>query len=200
MTNSKKKYTSIALGLLLGLVLSIPLGYISIKWQSENRGVEINNWRVSFGTGNFGHNYLLRAAIAVYSLGNAIPEEALFFHAFKDGNGNKLSGKHRYKITFQRGHFPPVGAFWSFTAYDAKDSYLVHNSIGRYSISDRTPGVIFNHDGSMTFYFQHENPQVYASNWLPAPEGEFTITLRTYMPKKELLNLEWKVPPIERVE
>ncbi len=200
MNPHRQSVFSILWGLLAGMVLAIPVTYGLVRWQSENRGVEVNQWRVSFDTGNFGNNYLLRAAIAVYSLGNAIPQEALFFHAFKDGSGTTLSGKQRYRISFPDGQYPPVGAFWSFTAYDAKDSFLVKNPLARYSISDRTPGVVTGPDGSLTFYFQNKAPVGMESNWLPVPEGEFTITLRTYIPQKELLNLEWKVPPIERIE
>ena len=37
---------------------------------------------------------------------------------------------------------PPVGAFWSVTMYDMPDFYLVDNPIDRYSIGDRTPGMV----------------------------------------------------------
>jgi hypothetical protein len=195
----KHRTRSIIAGLTLGLMLSIPLAYGLIKWESVNRGVAVNHWQVSFGTGNYGHRYLLRAAIAAYSLGNAIPEEALFFHAFEDSRGQPLSGAHRYKITFAKDQFPPVGAFWSLTAYNAKDSFLVHNPIGRYSISNRTPEVQANADGSLTFTLEHIAPQR-QGNWLPVPPDGFTVTLRTYMPKPELLQLQWKPPAIERMD
>lgn len=194
----RRKWKSTWTGLLLGLVVGAALAYGLIRWQSENRGVEVNGWRVSMGTGNFGNDYLLRAAIAVYSLGNAIPEEALFFHAFKDVDGQKLSGQQRYVVRFPQGYAPPVGAFWSLTIYNAADSYLAHNPIQRYSISDRTPGVVKDADGGWTFYLQHQAPAGVEANWLPVPPGDFTVTLRTYMPKPELLNLTWKPPGIAR--
>jgi len=198
-SRSRRQSTSIVLGLVSGLALSIPITYGLVKWESVNRGVAVNHWQVSFGTGNYGHRYLLRAAIAAYSLGNAIPEEALFFHAFEDSQGRALSGEHRYRIIFAKGQFPPVGAFWSLTAYNAKDSLLVHNPIQRYSISDRTPGVQASADGSLSFTLEHTAPSL-ANNWLPVPQDGFTVTLRTYMPKPELLNLQWKPPAIERMD
>ncbi len=42
---------------------------------------------------------------------------------------------------------PQVEAFWSLTMYDAVNYYLVANSINRYSIGDRTPGIKYNDDG-----------------------------------------------------
>jgi hypothetical protein len=196
----KKPHRSITLGIILGLALSVPLAYGLIKWESVNRGVAVNHWQVSFGTGNFGHHYLLRAAIAAYSLGNAVPEEALFFHAFEDSLGRPLTGEHRYRITFPKDKLPPVNAFWSLTAYNAKDSFLVHNPLQRYSISNRTPGVKANDDGSLTFMLEKQTPQQGAAQWLPLPEDGFTVTLRTYMPKPELTNLQWQPPGIERMD
>jgi len=187
------------LGGLLGLILSVPMAYGLIKWESVHRGVEVNHWRVSFGTGDYGHRYLLRAAIALYSLGNAIPEEALFFHAFEDNQGRRLNGKYRYRITFAKGQLPPVDAFWSLTAYSASDSFLVPNPMGRYSISTRTPGVQSNADGSLTFDLQVQTP-ANTANWLPVAADDFTITLRTYIPRPELMQLRWVPPAIERVE
>lgn len=195
-----KKRTIIGIGILLGFVLAVPVSLKIIKWKSENRGVVVNNWRVSFRTGNFGSNYLLRAAIAVHSLGNAVPEEAMFFHGFFDHKGEKLHGKNKYIIHFNANEFPPVDAFWSVTLYD-DNGYLVKNEIGRYALSDRTPGLIFNQDGSLDLYIQNEVPaEGDQNNWIPAPDSIFTLTLRAYLPKEELLKLKWEIPPITKIK
>ncbi|MEA3450440.1 MAG: DUF1214 domain-containing protein [Bacteroidota bacterium] len=167
-----------------------------IKWKSENRGKIVNNWRVSLRTGNYGNNYLLRAAIAVHSLGNAIPEEAMFFHGFFDKNGDKLNGNNNYTFTFEKSKLPPVDAFWSLTLY-SEDGYLVDNKYNRYSLSDRTDGLKYNSDSSLTIYIQHEKPvDSLFSNWLYSPLAEFTLTMRAYLPKKELFDLKWEIPPV----
>lgn len=191
------------LGLLLGVVLSVPATYGLLKWRSINRGIEANHWRVSFSTGDFGHNYLLRAAIAVFSIGNAVPEEALYFHGFKDSQDRTLNGANRYVITFPKGQLPPVDAFWSLTVYRASDSFLVANPIARYSLNAQSPGVQTNADGSLSFYLQHDAPPagtVQASNWLPTPSDDFTVTLRTYLPQKVLLNLSYLPPAMIKQE
>jgi len=194
-----RKRNIILLGVLAGFVFSVPLSFMIIRWKSENRGVVINNWRVSMRTGEFGSNYLLRAAIAVHSLGNPVPEEAMFFHGFFDCEGKKLNGRYRYRIRFPAGGMPPVDAFWSLTVYD-RDGWLVPNPIDRYSLSDRSRGLVYNSDKSLDIIIQHKAPPHRRSNWLPTPKGEFTISLRTYLPKKELLELKWAIPPIERLD
>jgi hypothetical protein len=194
-----RKRTIILLGVLAGMVLSVPLSFMIIRWKSENRGIIINNWVVSMRTGNFGSNYLLRAAVAVYNLGNAIPEEALYFNCFFDSEGRKLNSRYRYRIRFNAGELPPVDAFWSLTMYD-RDGWLVANPIDRYSLSDRSRELVFNRDGSLDILIQHQPPARNLSNWLPAPEGEFDLLLRTFLPKKELLELKWVIPPVERLD
>ena len=189
----------IILGIISGFILAIPISLKIIKWKSENRGVVVNNWRVSFRTGNFGNNYLLRASIAVHSLGNAIPEEALFFHGFFDHEGKKLNGNNKYVIHFDANELPPVDAFWSVTLYN-EEGFLVDNIIKRHSLSDRSPGLIFNADGSLDLFIQNIEPEeIKRPNWLPTPQNEFTLTLRAYLPKKELLELKWQIPPIKRL-
>jgi hypothetical protein len=39
------------------------------------------------------------------------------------------------------------------------------------------------------------------SNWLPSPEGKpFSLTLRTYVPKPQVIKGEWTPPPVTRVK
>ena len=58
-----------------------------------------------------------------------------------DGDGDTLDGNQSYRLRFQR--TPPVDAFWSVTMYDLPEFYLVANPIDRYSIGDRTPGLVY---------------------------------------------------------
>jgi hypothetical protein len=36
------------------------------------------------------------------------------------------------------------------------------------------------------------------SNWLPAPNGDFSLHLRAYWPGAELLDASWMPPPVEK--
>ena len=63
---------------------------------------------------------------------------------------------------------------------------------------DRDP-LTFNPDGSLDILIQHRQPETKVSNWLPAPAGNFAVTLRLYLPRAEFLEGTWKLPPIERL-
>ena len=57
-----------------------------------------------------------------------------------------------------------------------------------------------NADGSLDIYLQKDSPgKDKESNWLPAPEGDFNVTLRLYTPDQSVLNSEWIPPAIQKV-
>jgi hypothetical protein len=63
------------------------------------------------------------------------------------------------------------------------------------------PDMKTNPDGSLTLYTQKDSPgKDKESNWLPAPNGPFYITLRLYWPKPEAIDGTWKQPPLLRVK
>jgi hypothetical protein len=95
-----------------------------------------------------------------------------------------------------------VNAFWSLTMYELPASLLVDNSINRYLInSPMLPQLKRDSDGGLTLYIQHESPgKEKEANWLPAPEGPFSMYLRLYWPKDEALDGEWTAPPAKRVQ
>ena len=65
-----------------------------------------------------------------------------------------------------------------------------------YAIGDRDK-MLFNRDGSLDILVQHEAPSAERkSNWLPAPEGPFTLLLRLYSPKPAVLDGQWVPPPV----
>ncbi|WP_240802386.1 DUF1254 domain-containing protein [Streptomyces sp. A0642] len=143
--------------------------------------------------------YLARAVAARVGLWGNHGYEAVYAQAFRDSDGEPLSGAHRYELRFEE--LPPVDAFWSLTMYDVPDSYLVGNPAGRYSIGDRTPGIVHADDGSLTIHISRERPAdpAAAANWLPAPEGNFRPAFRLYMPKTPVLDGQYELPVIRRV-
>ncbi|GAK73331.1 hypothetical protein RRU01S_35_00400 [Agrobacterium rubi TR3 = NBRC 13261] len=55
-------------------------------------------------------------------------------------------------------------------------------------------------DGSLTLYIQEKSPgQGNDPNWLPAPAGEFSLYLRAYWPKTEIVDGTWS-PPGEQTD
>ena len=170
--------------------------------DDEARGPQARGWSRPFKeAGNFGTNYLLRARYALVSIGVLPREEAMYFRTVTDAAGNRLDGEGRYVLRFPAGGLPPVDAFWSLTVYQAdanKRRWLVPNEIDRYSIGDRTPGLRYDKDGSLEIVIQHTRPVGDVSNWLPVCEGKFSLTLRTYWPRQELLDEAYAIPQLER--
>ena len=109
-----------------------------------------------------------------------------------------LDGSARYRMHFDSGQTPPVGAFWSITAYN-KDGYFIENPLNRYAIGDRDP-LKPNSDGSIDLYIQRENPgPEQESNWLPSDDGAFNLTIRLYSPKEAILNGAWQPPLVKHI-
>ncbi len=163
-------------------------------------GRMVNNWNYTLGKfGLFQRDYLLRAVSAQKGLGVLVPEEAIYPIGNIDDHNELLNGSQRYELTFPPGQLPPNDAFWSLSMYGS-DFFFVDNPLDRYAIGDRSPGLKFSDDGSLTIYIQHESPGGgKESNWLPAPKEGFYVALRIYRPRQEALNLTYKLPPIKRV-
>lgn len=161
-----------------------------------------NGWRRNPAkAGSLGQagDYFTRGIIQSFKgISANYPEEARYFSRSTNENGDSLNANEStYELTFAAGQLPPVDAFWSLTMY-GMDANLVSNSIDRYSIGDRSPGLEHNTDGSLTLYLQHESPgKDKESNWLPAPDGPFTVTMRAYRPKEEITQGKWIPPNLE---
>lgn len=181
-------------------------GGIADAWaEFQNLLVRINKGEVSsgdaFGTREYlQNNYLYRMAAAVIGIYGNDKEEAIYPVYFVDGDKQKLDGSNRYTLRFAKGHLPPVNSFWSLTMYDQPASLLVHNPINRYLLnSTMLPEFKFDDDGGLTLFIQNESPgKGKEANWLPAPEGPFSMVLRLYWPKAEALDGTWTAPPLQR--
>jgi hypothetical protein len=78
------------------------------------------------------------------------------------------------------------------------NGYLSANPIQRYSIGDRTPGVRRESDGSLKIYVQSDDPGgARSSNWLPAPQGRYSMTMRLYRPTEAALDSRFTIPSLE---
>lgn len=145
-----------------------------------------------FGTRDFMHgDYMTRAMGAEKGLyGNSI-EEA-WYGGFI-GDGAKPSQLH-----FKAGELPPAQFFWSLTLYTLPDRFLFANPINRYSIGDRSKGLVFGADKSLTIYLGHESPGPdKEANWLPTPEGKYSLVARIYGPEPKAIDGSWKLPVLE---
>lgn len=121
--------------------------------------------------------------------------------------GVLLDGRYAYTMTFPKDALPPVdrtrGGFWSLTMYD-KDYFMLpkpangRNNIGTVSLDAKE--LKFAPDGSLTITISSTEPTdaVARANWLPSPDGQFALIVRTYVPTKPILDGSYHLPNVER--
>ena len=162
---------------------------------------ELNGWALCpRHMGNFGQDYLFRGYIALTGLGGLVPEEAIYLPKMRPKEAPPFSGHNRYLMHFSKDNLPPVAAFWSLSMYEVtpdRRQYFTQNPINRYSIGDMTDGLRYNADGSLDIYIQHPSPGPdRESNWLPAPEANFAMTMRAFEPDPSIISGEYQFPEI----
>ncbi len=162
----------------------------------------IDGWSYPDGRlGNFGQNYALRAAVAVGGLAALPPEEAMYMRAEGDLPRNLFDGGRNWRLHFAADGMIPVDSFWSLSLYEATEDgqfFFTRNDLNRFAIGDRTPGLAYNADGSLDIWIGAASPgPERESNWLPAPESPFALYMRAYLPRPELLEGRWRLPPVE---
>lgn len=149
-----------------------------------------------FGTREFLKNDYTKRALGAYVgiYGNSL-EEAYYSSFNGSSDGQPLDGSKKYEIRFGKDHMPPVKFFWSITMYKLPERLLVENEIDRYSIGDRTEGLVKGDDGSLTIYVQADAPEGdKKANWLPAPKGQFNLIGRFYGPDPSLIDGTYTMP------
>ena len=152
-------------------------------------------------TGNFFQDYLTRARIAVAGLAALPPREATYLAAIPP-EGRAFDGAKSWRLRFTADALPPVDAFWSLTMYEAQPDgafFLTDNPISRYTIGDRTPGLIYDADGGLQIWISRTDPgDARRSNWLPAPASRpFMVILRAYLPRGEIVAQTYTPPTLE---
>ena len=186
--------------ILNALNTSIPEAEKLITARTINTAESPNGWKYDMNVGDFGTDYLLRAATAKTIIGANVAEEALYPTASTDTQSNPLNGTNNYVIHFNAGQLPPVKGFWSVTAYN-KDKFLVDNPINRYNLGNMTKSLKYGNDGSLDIYVQNTSPGTdKESNWLPIPADTFSLTLRFYIPEEPILNEKYQYPTLQVVE
>ena len=170
----------------------------NIKTRFLKIGVISSGWRTNLtAIGTYGTDYLSRAGIAYAGLGANTIEDAVYPTAITDADGKPFSSDNRYILHFNANEVPPVRGFWSLTMYNDKQ-FFAANPIDRYAIGDRDK-LAFNPDGSLDLFIQRDSPgKDKEANWLPAPaSGAFTMNLRLYWPKPEVLDGSWTPPGVK---
>ena len=174
----------------------------------EQVGVDAGNgWQRQEDGGVWGTDWFGRAQAGVIYIMVNDHREAIYFIRGTDAKGTLLDGRYAYTMTFPKDGLPPVdrarGGFWSLTMYD-KDYFMLPDSpngrtnIGTVNLDANE--LKFADDGSVTITISHEQPAgaVAQANWLPAPEGQFALIVRTYVPTQPILDGGYKLPNVQR--
>lgn len=169
-------------------------------FEFRNYGQQLPyHWSTISNGAAFGTDYFIRTAVAKSNILVNKEKEAKYFYQDLDSSGRRLNNASKYTITFTKEQMPPVNGFWSLTLYNHHHFFEL-NDLNRYSLGTKNKTMKTNSDGSLTIYVQNNPPaEDLKSNWLPAVEkGEFSLYLRTYWPKDEVLNGTWTPPAIIR--
>jgi hypothetical protein len=165
----------------------------------HNNGRPVGNgWTSPTNGARWGTDYLSRAATAKSNMFDNTPEETRYIYTDLDSKGERLNGGNRYTVTFAKGGLPPVNGFWSLTLYN-KAHLLEPNPLNRYSLGTKSKSLQYDAKGSLTLYYQHDSPgKDKESNWVPAPPDDFSLYIRSYWPKAEIIEGRWTPPAVIR--
>jgi hypothetical protein len=158
-----------------------------------------NNWNRSVSNAQTGVDYFNRTGTAKSNMFDNRPNETQYFYADVDGDGKQLNGGNKYAVTFAAGQEPPVQGFWSLTLYN--DKHLFHpNPLKRYSLGTKNKNLKRNADGSLTLYIGADSPgDDKKDNWLPAPDGDFSLYIRAYWGKEGITGGSWQPPAVKHL-
>ena len=174
---------------------------MSYRGAGLSVGEKRGTWRFQPNNlGAYGGDYRLRALVSLGGLGANRIEDATYPNTAVDATGQPLVGSQTYKLHFEKANLPPAGAFWSLTAYDGT-GFPIQNPEKRYAVGDRDP-LVYNTDGSLDLYIGQSPPAAPAlkPNWLPTLADPFNLSLRVYLPKREVLDGRWTPPPVTLID
>jgi hypothetical protein len=170
-----------------------------LQWRYNGRAAG-NGWNSPVNNAQWGTDYLNRTATAKSNMYDNRPDETKYIYTDNDNQGKQLIGQNSYVITFAKGQVPPVKGFWSLTLYN--DVHLFHpNALQRFSLGTKNKNLKYDADGSLTLYAGAKSPgKDKESNWLPAPNGTFSLYIRAYWADKAILDGAWQPPKIVQVK
>ena len=166
------------------------------QWKLNGRSAG-NGWNSPVNNARWGTDYLNRTATAKSNMYDNKPDETKYIYRDLDSQGRQLDGKNLYKITFPKGQTPPVKGFWSLTLYNEQHLFSP-NPLNRFSLGTKSKALKYGPDGSLTIFCGAAFPgKDQETNWLPAPNGPFSLYIRAYWSEKAILDGTWQPPQVE---
>jgi hypothetical protein len=170
-----------------------------LQWRYNGRAAG-NGWNSPVNNAQWGTDYVNRTGTAKSNMYDNRPNETKYIYRDFDSKGQQLHGQHNYTVTFPKGQEPPVKGFWSVTLYNEHHLFSP-NALNRYSLGTKSKSFLkYNPDGSLTLYFGAKSPgKNKESNWVPAPNGTFSLYIRAYWADKSVLDGSWMPPNVEKM-
>jgi hypothetical protein len=143
------------------------------------------------------HMYINHYSISSGMISSVVGLGAKYAGAYKDSEGNFLTGENTYKITIPAN--VPAKLFWSLTAYEfstasglpAGQEYPSLNSLN---------DLDYNEDGSVTLYFSPTQPDG-KKNWIKTiPDTGWFSLIRIYGPDQPFFDRKFKPGDFEKIE
>jgi hypothetical protein len=159
-----------------------------------------NGWYSPVNNAAFGVDYVTRTALAKSNMYENKFTETKYIFTDNDLDGKPLNGNSSYSVTFPAGQLPPVSGFWSLTLYN-EHHFFNPNPLNRFSLGTKNKNLQTNSDGSLTLYAGTMSPgKDKETNWLPAPATPFSLYIRCYWPKQEVIDASWKPPKVTKLK
>jgi hypothetical protein len=165
-----------------------------------------NGWRRQSDGRAVGSDWYGRAIAAVIYIFVNDYHEAVYLTRGTDSQGQLLNGRELYTMTFDQDALPSVdrssGGFWSLTMYN-KDIFMIADPPGGRvnlgTVNLAANDLVFA-DGKLTLHLSHDEPADPAAraNWLPAPDDQFCLIIRAYVPDESILNDMYQFPDVIR--
>ena len=128
-----------------------------------------------------------------------MPPEAVYFYNDNDSSGAQMNGHNLYAMTFAKGQLPPVKGFWSLTLYNDRHLFNPnpYSATARHQEQDTAIQRRTVRSRCMRVRVTGKDKE---ANWLPAPDGKFSLYLRGYWADKAMLDGTWTPPTIRMVK
>lgn len=176
------------ISLLIGGILGLGAGAASAFFAAGMIGsgasfgdqIDVNGWKSDWTIGSSAANPWTRARVARHGLLALTKEEAVYFTAATDSDGQRLREDCTYEVSGQE----MPGLWWSVTLYDG-ESYLPRNKDNALSF-DKTKAAASGAPGSWRFTIASDGPET--GNWVSSKGADmFDLTLRIYKPDLALI-------------
>lgn len=168
------------LKLILILIFSLMLGVGSaIVVAKSMKSVKMNGqWEIDTALGDTKANIYQKAYSAISAPYAISKNEALYYMANTDENGDQLISNCEYTIQTTK-----IDArWWNITVYS--DRFLIPNQLNRYSY--RSTNIKTDANEQSNIYLSKLPKE---GNWLPIDgQNELTLCLRIYHPSQTILN------------